>query len=316
MITGADNTESGGCFRGVLRRLLCSGSLQTHPSDQITETEIPHTDKEANNNGSQTETPSSSGSAPSIVARLMGLDSLPETNWVPNLKKPPESVPRSRSVNFMDYLMEFDLTDLQHRRVKTSVSFREVSRPLLHENKHDNFLLVYLDKMDGGQEIGSGLRKSELGFQQLKLQQRVDKNKNKEINKKDQKAVFNNKKNQRTDIAKVSTKFKDEPRRVRSKNDPKVGKTRASTFVSKRKKDVYRKSGANSMAKRPEVKPVNHKEELVERRFTKRRIRKQLKFMEVDQSEECDSENSSPVSVLDHDEFLIHEKTSLPGWLS
>ncbi|KAK4860527.1 hypothetical protein QYF36_025629 [Acer negundo] len=51
-----------------------------------------------------------------VVARLMGLDSLPETNWIPTGKSP-NSVTRSRSVNFMDYLLKFD-PDLKQKKNK------------------------------------------------------------------------------------------------------------------------------------------------------------------------------------------------------
>ncbi|EEF25792.1 conserved hypothetical protein, partial [Ricinus communis] len=31
------HSKGSGCFSGIARLLLCKGSLQTHPSDQITE---------------------------------------------------------------------------------------------------------------------------------------------------------------------------------------------------------------------------------------------------------------------------------------
>lgn len=60
----------------------------------------------------------------------MGLDSLPNTSRVSFRVKPPDSVTRSKSVNFIDYLLQFDPSYHQeqeriHRRMRTS-SFREV----------------------------------------------------------------------------------------------------------------------------------------------------------------------------------------------
>ncbi|KAI9201009.1 hypothetical protein LWI28_016481 [Acer negundo] len=55
-----------------------------------------------------------------VVARLMGLDSLPETNWIP-IGKSPNSVTRSRSVNFMDYLLKFDPVNEKKKQIGSKV---------------------------------------------------------------------------------------------------------------------------------------------------------------------------------------------------
>ncbi|KAL4296284.1 hypothetical protein GQ457_12G008400 [Hibiscus cannabinus] len=138
-LTMENNTKrsSSGCFSSVMRRILCSGTPQTHPSDhivglntidEVTKVQVP-----------------ASESGPGIVARLMGLDSLPENNNKGKISGP---VTRSRSVNFMDYMLEFDLTQAKHRRVKTSSSFREVlpqGPQLFQHNQKQEFLVVYLD---------------------------------------------------------------------------------------------------------------------------------------------------------------------------
>ncbi|KAK8713981.1 hypothetical protein V6N13_149183 [Hibiscus sabdariffa] len=98
--------SSSGCFSAAFRLFLCSGSPQTHPSDNIME-------PNADDNAAMVRVQSESG--PGVVARLMGLDSLPEKNWVPKGETPGQ-VTRSRSVNFMDYMLEFDLTHAGHHR--------------------------------------------------------------------------------------------------------------------------------------------------------------------------------------------------------
>nr|KJB36924.1 hypothetical protein B456_006G183100 [Gossypium raimondii] len=115
---GNTKRSGSGCFSSVLRRILCSGTPQTHPSDHIvglnTVDDIAKVEVQASETG------------PGIVARLMGLDSLPENNWLQK-SKIPGPVTRSRSVNFMDYMLELDFKQTKHRRVRTSSSsFREV----------------------------------------------------------------------------------------------------------------------------------------------------------------------------------------------
>ncbi|KAK8512174.1 hypothetical protein V6N12_031901 [Hibiscus sabdariffa] len=156
------NTErcSSGCFSSLLRRILCSGTPQTHPSDQVVGLKLNTRDEVA-----EVQVPASE-SGPGVVARLMGLDSLPEnTNWL-HKAKIPGPVTRSRSVNFMDYMLEFDLTQAKHRRVKTSSSFREVPHgpQLFQHNQKQEFLLVYLDnEVKSNETVGFKPRKSEKG---------------------------------------------------------------------------------------------------------------------------------------------------------
>ncbi|KAK4847668.1 hypothetical protein QYF36_004473 [Acer negundo] len=114
-MSGSQNAKSG-CFSSILRRILCQGSLQTHPSDQIPElinrAEFGEPKMKEPVIQAKIQTLGTLG----VVARLMGLDSLPETNWVPTGKSL-NSVTRSRSVNFMDYLLKFD-PDLKQKKNK------------------------------------------------------------------------------------------------------------------------------------------------------------------------------------------------------
>lgn len=112
-------TNSSKCFSGVLSRLLCSGGLPTHPSEQLIEPSIEKLKPlEAEENAKRS-------SSPGVVARLMGLESFPTENYK---ERTLGDFFRSRSVNSIDFLSHFDPVkprNHRHRRVRTSVSFRE-----------------------------------------------------------------------------------------------------------------------------------------------------------------------------------------------
>ena len=82
-------------------------------------------------------------------------------------------------MNFADYLLEFDLTQAQqHRRVRTSMSFREVPTPSHQQNR--DFLVVCLnDRDESTKGMRSKVRKSEVGFGEMK-QRKEQRSKNKE----------------------------------------------------------------------------------------------------------------------------------------
>ncbi|XP_021289685.1 uncharacterized protein LOC110420626 isoform X2 [Herrania umbratica] len=281
------NTQSpsSGCFSAVFRRLLCSGSPQTHPSEDI---------KESNTNGFvgdqakvQVQT---SESGPGIVARLMGLDSLPEKDWVQKGQSP-GPVTRSRSVNFMDYMLEFDLTNAKHRRVKTSASFREVPQgpQLLQHNHNHEFLVVYLDSADNRNEAGFKPRKSEKGDGSSSKHDKQKENVREKVACKKE----NQEKNKKI------AKLKNEPRRVSGKHSLKAGSCISGA------KDVQINRGANSKAKRP-LEMVNQKEASGLTR--KKKNQRELKKVEYSEN---NSEGSSPVSVLNVNDFTAHQENSI-----
>ncbi|KFK24645.1 hypothetical protein AALP_AA8G006600 [Arabis alpina] len=184
-----------GCLTAVVRRILCSGSQQTHPSDTILDSDetlqllIPYEETEDPKKQIKTETemtqtqnddvslntPPPPPPPPNVVAKLMGLDNpVPGgSNRFRYFDDSGSAVTRSKSVNFMDYILrghekeeEEDDKDGQRqcRRVKASVSFREIvptsSRwsSNTQQKKHD-FLLLYLDKLDEKRElVGSSSR--------------------------------------------------------------------------------------------------------------------------------------------------------------
>ncbi|KAM1695066.1 hypothetical protein ACFX15_028694 [Malus domestica] len=137
----SSKSATAGCIAGILRRILCYGSFPTYPSDHITEekensVEPSSKDQDFNSNektGEKTEI----SAPPSIVARLMGLDSIPDDNLVSS-QSTQNSVSRSKSMNSAD---RFDGCDsMQHRRVKSSRSFREM--PTFLELDNEEFFVL------------------------------------------------------------------------------------------------------------------------------------------------------------------------------
>ncbi|KAG6403205.1 hypothetical protein SASPL_135422 [Salvia splendens] len=111
--------KSSKCFAAVLSRLLCSGGLPTHPSDQLIEPKIEKFEFPA-----KPEEIGNRSSSPGVVARLMGLESFPVDSQYK--ERTLGDFFRSRSVNSIDFLSHFDLAKPRcHRRVRTWVSFRE-----------------------------------------------------------------------------------------------------------------------------------------------------------------------------------------------
>lgn len=298
-MTHSHNANSG-CFSNMVRRISCLKSLPTHPADYVTSDSKTSKSEEIQKENPKAEAAIQAPGNLGVVARLMGLDSLPETNWVPR-KGPQDSVLRSKSVNFADYMLEFDLTQAQHRRVRTSVSFREVPT-LSHQKSHD-FLVVCLNEVDESETKGSmrtKVRKSEMGFGDMK-QRKEQRSKNKENMRASQ---VNNK----------ISKLRDEPRRVSTKFNlsSKAGNGSSSngakrlSLVPAPKKKEYRNNVASLKAKSPS-KPINQKKLLVEPKFTRRR---KVQHLAVKVEPDSDSQNSSPVSVLEVSDCTMQQEGS------
>nr|GMD44948.1 uncharacterized protein LOC109180948 isoform X1 [Ipomoea batatas] len=144
--TSPDDSTSGKCFSGILSRILCSRSLPTHPSDQLPDPDAEpffHRRQELSSVNSD-HNQANNGRAPGVVARLMGLESMPDL--MASKGRPFGSFLRSRSVNFIDFLPQIGLSgEAQHRRVRTSMSFREAIG--FDKEKHD-FLVLCFDSRD------------------------------------------------------------------------------------------------------------------------------------------------------------------------
>ncbi|OVA02708.1 hypothetical protein BVC80_9093g51 [Macleaya cordata] len=218
---------------------------------------------------------------PGLVARLMGLETMPELDVVPKQRNP-GSIGRSRSANSVDYSSAFDPSNPQHRRVKTSWSFREMPSVLQLEN--DEFLLLTFENVGENKELRSNGRKSEMDSGELK-QGRVDGSKNRE-----NKRVPSKKKMEKKDQERIKCDCNKKERQERRTS----GRPCREILDSSEIKD--------SGLVRPH-KVVTDKSKLAK----KNNCRHVPKKVEP----ECNSENCSPVSVLDLYEFQIDHESSL-----
>lgn len=158
---------AAGCLAGILRRILCSRSLPTHPSDHITDhtTSVScHMLRELESKEKFVEgkvTP-----IPSVVARLMGLETMPK---VLVSSTTPNSIGRSRSMNSMDYFKQSsDDRSMQggHRRVKSTLSFREM--PAFVELENEEFVVLSFENESEKKDKRFRGRKCETGNGELK----------------------------------------------------------------------------------------------------------------------------------------------------
>ncbi|CAL0324709.1 unnamed protein product [Lupinus luteus] len=279
-----------GCFSSFLQVFLCVGnktSPPVHPSKNVTEPEKPELmqlvplNKETMND--------EYAATPGVIARLMGLDSLPNSNFLTK-GSTPDSVPRSRSVNFVDYLVEFDLKQASmHRRVKTSASFREV--PALGQRQnHDLVVLYWGDGESRGEEVK--LKKEEKGVRELKQKEKQG-SKNMEILKEKVSSTVKKEWNQGKN--KKISKLKNEPRRVPSSSSS----SKQSRMVRKNHCGVKDLSNVSSST----ISSLTNKKKkgFVEPKLTinKRNQKSHKKKIET----ENNSENLSPVSVLDANHY-------------
>ncbi|GLT81720.1 hypothetical protein SLE2022_001550 [Rubroshorea leprosula] len=144
-------SATAGCIAGILRRILCSRSLPTHPSDYITRGSSSSIDK---NQQLEVEdkTENAKAAAPGIVARLMGLDSMAEINQVK-----PNSVSRSRSMNSVDYMHSSDQVQGKQKQVNSTLSFREM--PTYLQLEDEEFFVLSFEKEGEGREFRAKQRK-------------------------------------------------------------------------------------------------------------------------------------------------------------
>ncbi|XP_052186884.1 uncharacterized protein LOC127797783 [Diospyros lotus] len=164
--TASTAAASFGCLATMLRSLLCFNGLPTHPSDQIKDTEVGSVDFDKLGNSVTEKKVAAAAAAPGLVARLMGLDSMPTNS---------RSITRSRSMDY-DSLRE---VEGQHRRVKTSLSSREFPTFLEHE---DYFILSF-DNSPENMEFGWEVNKAEAKLKRRKGERRRGECKNDKENR-------------------------------------------------------------------------------------------------------------------------------------
>ncbi|KAG6681104.1 hypothetical protein I3842_13G075100 [Carya illinoinensis] len=305
-------SATAGCLAGILRRILCSGNLPTHPSDQIVEADsvvVYEKDREFKDKD-KIET----AATPGIVARLMGLESMPEINWM-NSRSNPDSVSRSRSMNSADHLAGFDPMQEQHRRVKSTLSFREM--PTFLELENEKFLVLSFENGGRSTELRSRGRRSDLGFGES-TQRRAERckkmeNKTEGVSqkKKTKKKIDNNKEDQEDE--KVLDNLNEQEKRSKSISDKAIekagnnGKAEGSTITPPSKRTNEKRQIAVETVKTSISS--NHGEVIngwkPRKKKKKKKKKKKLSPCVVQKAEpECSSEDSSPVSVLDFGHFL------------
>ncbi|XAR68807.1 hypothetical protein NMG60_11000178 [Bertholletia excelsa] len=207
----------------------------------------------------------------------MGLDSLPDHNWVPRERNTLESIFRSRSVNSVDFFPEFNPTSGLHRRVRTSVSFREVPT-FLQQEKHDFFVLCF-EKVAGSKKMCLSVRESEVGLEEQKQRKAEEERKRKDLR-------------ERKPEKKKASVRKEEQVGVRGKCSSKLD---YNVHFQRKKMGVDRQPRA-SLKARNEGKPVNCKKASAELKIVREKRKKsQPAAKKVPSS--CPSENSDRVSV-------------------
>ncbi|KAK6943140.1 DUF3741-associated sequence motif [Dillenia turbinata] len=281
-----ENSESENstmkCFSGILRRLLCTGSLPTHPSDQIIaepDQKKPHRPNE--DLKSEEAKADSFVSPPGIVARLMGLESLPDSNWVvSNNLKTPHSIERSRSVNSLDLLQEFDLKEAQHRRLRTSVSFREELPAFLQQQNGDYFVM----RLKNAEEK-TEMSKWEMCLQEQPQKSMKSKSGGPNLRKKEREVVEKKKESNQNEMKKKKI-IRDEPRRVCSPEN--------KAFSSSKTKENFSRQRLESKAESSLIARKQRRTTSDSKLVSQKKIKKKVEVV-------CSSENStSPVSIPDH----------------
>ncbi|CAJ1970644.1 unnamed protein product [Sphenostylis stenocarpa] len=260
-------SASAGCLTAILRRILCSGGLPTHPSDQIKEL-----DSESKMSGKvqelkskqNDESTTTSRITPGLVERLMGLESMGER------ERPIESsssLTRSKSMNSMDCLGECKRMEGLHNRAKSS-SFREV--PTFLEN--ENFLILSFESGCNGGEFRSKERKKE---KSLKERREFKKNKREKVH--DDKGNL-------SDMSSADVGNDDE-HKIQFANT-------CTLFMACFEKE-YLDSETARRSHPMQIKEVANGEKV------KRRKKGPTCYSEKKVDTECSSEDSSPVSIFD-----------------
>ncbi|TKY56477.1 hypothetical protein E2542_SST20922 [Spatholobus suberectus] len=266
--------SQSGCLTAILRRILCSGGLPTHPSDQIRELEsMPKMsgkvqELKTKQNTESTATTTTTTISPGLVGRLMGLESMGERETTTEATSS-SSLSRSKSMNSVDYLGECKRMEGLHRRVKSS-SFREV--PTFHLLENDNFLVLSFESgCDGGEFRSKGSKKEKC----LKERGQFKKNKREKVH--DEKGNL-------SDMSSAN---------VGDHGKHKLQLANTSTLFMACDEKEYSDSETARFSHTVKRKEVTNGEKV------KRRKKGTNRYAEKKVDTECSSEDSSPVSVFD-----------------
>ncbi|XP_020216233.1 uncharacterized protein LOC109799971 [Cajanus cajan] len=278
-------STSSGCLTSILRKILCSDGL---PRDQTRE--LDSLDKDQNLKGKQnveTSTTSTTITTPGIVARLMGLESIE----MPCGSKP-NSLSRSRSMNSVDCLGEFNGMEVLHKRVKSTLSFREPPTFLLHES--DKFLVLSFEGKGESREFKSSGRKREQGCEELKQKVRSERG---ELRENKREKVCDEK------VRKLGGKRVSH---VSCGNVGSDGKLKEITNTMRTSKASFEKKKGFDYEAVKLSQNMKGKEVAVGEKQKRRRRKKKKTICQTENKVEvdCKSEDSSPVSVLDFEREL------------
>lgn len=262
---GNADASKNGCIAGMFRRLLCSNALPTHPSDHMSSVSThPSSDhaiqrrkSEEGKNSKKIESLASTG----VVARLMGLESMPRVELNPN-----KAIARSQSMSSMDSLRELKSTKEKNLRV---CSFREI--PTYLELEDENFFILSFEYGGKTAELRPKQRRSETRKTEKVRRRESVHQKNKE----------------NLDVNQVSVEENQKGSEIITGCE---GKLQDSTNILRpTRKDASKK-----------------KEEYKQERFKKKKKKKDRRDCCLDAKKieaDCDSEKSSPNSVLGFVEF-------------
>ncbi|CAL5202522.1 unnamed protein product [Lathyrus oleraceus] len=289
----SSKSTTTGCLTAIMHKILCSGNLPKDPSNQVTEFDSTNSvlsGKDQNFDTSE-ENYVAATPPPPLVARLMGLESMGDIQ-IPFASKP-GSLSRSKSMNSMDCLggSNGSIQSLNHKRVNSTLSFREPPTFRLSEN--DNFfVLSFENEGENAKALKSNGRKKKTGCSESK--QKVEATERSELKEK-----VKEKKNMKENVYAEKNLIEKEKTSKRVSN-----KLREITNTSRQFKALSEKKCFDSEEVEL-LKQKNYNEAVVGEKLKKRkRIRKKRTdcYAEKKIETECiKSEDSSPVSVLEFD---------------
>ncbi|TKY47160.1 hypothetical protein E2542_SST29217 [Spatholobus suberectus] len=283
-------STTSGCLTAILRKILCSDGL---PRDQNRELDSSNArlstfkdqNLKAKQNAETAIAAATTTTTPGIVARLMGLESIE----IPCGSRP-SSLSRSRSMNSVDYLGECNGMEVLHKRVKSTLSFREAPTFLLHES--EKFLVLSFEGGSESREFKSGGRNRETGCAELKQKVRSERGELRENKREkvcDQKVLIEKGKLGQKRVSHVSCGNVGNDGKLQE-----ITNTLHPFKASSEKKKCF-DSEAVKLSQNRKYKEVVVGEKQKRRKKKKKTICHTENKVEV----ECKSEDSSPVSVLD-----------------
>ncbi|XP_020522304.1 uncharacterized protein LOC18433420 [Amborella trichopoda] len=307
---------TSGCFAGILRHLICSGNFSR----------ISGCRERGGVDVHDQCPPCKTTNTPNVVAKLMGLESMPENpssgkNLAGSFVSAPNSLSRSRSVSAISDWSEFHTEKHHHTR---TCSFRESLTFLQQEN--GDFVLLSLKRDDGLERERHKSNKKTLDEEAVvkrekKLQKAREEPKvlvNRESTLQRRKRIEGNQGNSQVnamDTEDLQLEMKLQSEKNREKCRERV-KPHCKESPERRIHRSIETQDSFQLRKKGKVKTHEQRNPSVSRtenKFRKReKQRIQTKVRERESS--SNSENSSPVSVLDppfDDESYSSKDTSL-----